>query len=68
LDALRDYRDNGGHLHYLGGNGFYWRIAVHSENDGLLEIRRAEDGIRAWAAEAGEYYNACLTSAPAGKI
>lgn len=58
LDALRDYRDNGGHLHYLGGNGFYWRIAVHSENDGLLEIRRAEDGIRAWAAEAGEYYNA----------
>ncbi|MBW4710496.1 N,N-dimethylformamidase large subunit [Roseobacter sp. YSTF-M11] len=58
LDALRDYRDAGGHLLYLGGNGFYWRIAVHSENDSLLEIRRAEDGIRAWAAEPGEYYNA----------
>ncbi len=58
LNALRDYRDNGGHLTYLGGNGFYWRIAVHSENDGMLEIRRAEDGIRAWAAEPGEYYNA----------
>lgn len=58
LDALRDYRDNGGNLMYLGGNGFYWRIAVHSENDSLLEIRRAEDGIRAWAAEPGEYYNA----------
>ena len=58
LNALRDYRDNGGHLAYLGGNGFYWRIAVHSENDGMLEIRRAEDGIRAWAAEPGEYYNA----------
>lgn len=58
LDALRDYRDAGGNLMYLGGNGFYWRIAVHPENDSLLEIRRAEDGIRAWAAEPGEYYNA----------
>jgi len=58
LDALRDYRDDGGHLLYLGGNGFYWRIAVHRENDSVLEIRRAEDGIRAWAAEPGEYYNA----------
>ncbi|SFN35585.1 N,N-dimethylformamidase [Roseovarius lutimaris] len=58
LDALRDYRDGGGSLMYLGGNGFYWRIAVHGENDSLLEIRRAEDGIRAWAAEPGEYYNA----------
>lgn len=58
LDALRDYRDSGGNLLYLGGNGFYWRIARHVENDSLLEIRRAEDGIRAWAAEPGEYYNA----------
>ncbi|SDX86427.1 N,N-dimethylformamidase [Ruegeria halocynthiae] len=58
LNALRDYRDGGGHLAYLGGNGFYWRIAVHSENESMLEIRRAEDGIRAWAAEPGEYYNA----------
>ena len=58
LDALRDYRDTGGALLYLGGNGFYWRIAIHQENDSLLEIRRAEDGIRAWAAEPGEYYNA----------
>ena len=58
LNALRDFRDNGGHLMYLGGNGFYWRVAVHNENDSVLEIRRAEDGIRAWAAEPGEYYNA----------
>ncbi len=58
LDALLSYRDNGGHLLYLGANGFYWRIAMHEENDSLLEIRRAEDGIRAWAAEPGEYYNA----------
>lgn len=58
LDALQDYRDQGGNLLYLGGNGFYWRIAIHPENDSVLEIRRAEDGIRAWAAEPGEYYNA----------
>jgi len=57
LDALQTYRDTGGNLLYLGGNGFYWRVALHSENE-AIEIRRAEDGIRAWAAEPGEYYNA----------
>ena len=58
LDALTRYRDGGGALHYLGGNGFYWRIARHQEDSGFLEIRRAEDGLRAWASEPGEYYNA----------
>ena len=51
------YRNSGGALNYLGGNGFYWRIARHVENQNILEIRRAEDGIRAWASEPGEYYN-----------
>ena len=58
LDALTGYRDAGGHFAYLGGNGFYWRVALHKEIDGLIEVRRAEDGIRAWAAEPGEYYQA----------
>jgi len=58
LNALLSYRDCGGNLIYLGGNGFYWRIARHLEDPSLLEIRRAEDGIRAWASEPGEYYNA----------
>ena len=58
LDALQDFRDNGGSLNYLGGNGFYWRIAVHKENKSLLEIRRPEGGIRAWASKPGEAYNA----------
>jgi len=57
LDALKQYRDGGGGLIYLGGNGFYWRIVRHSENPSLIEIRRSEDGLRAWAAEPGEYYN-----------
>ncbi|KST68502.1 N,N-dimethylformamidase beta subunit family domain-containing protein [Mastigocoleus testarum] len=57
LDALKDYSENGGNLMYLGGNGFYWRIAKHQELDGVYEVRRAEGGIRAWAAEPGEYYH-----------
>ena len=56
-EALRAYRDNGGRLMYLGGNGFYWRIAYHSELPGVLEVRRAENGPRGWAAEPGEYYH-----------
>lgn len=58
LDALQAYRDGGGRLVYLGGNGFYWKVARHKEVPGAIEIRRGEGGIRAWAAEAGEYYNA----------
>ncbi|EHL96415.1 hypothetical protein HMPREF9946_04883 [Acetobacteraceae bacterium AT-5844] len=57
LDALLAYRDSGGRLCYLGGNGFYWRIARDPARPHLIEIRRAEGGIRAWAAEAGEYYH-----------
>ena len=58
LDALERFRDGGGHLLYLGGNGFYWRVARHRQAEDMIEIRRAEDGIRAWAAEPGEYFNA----------
>jgi N,N-dimethylformamidase beta subunit-like protein len=41
---------------YLGGNGFYWRIAFHPEKPGVIEVRRAENGTRTWVAEPGEYY------------
>ncbi len=57
LDALTDYRDAGGKLVYLGGNGFYWRIARDPARPHRIEIRRAEGGIRAWDAEPGEYYH-----------
>ena len=56
LDALMSYRNSGGSLNYLGGNGFYWKIARQQQDPDILEIRRAEDGIRAWASEPGEYY------------
>ncbi|MFN3744110.1 MAG: N,N-dimethylformamidase beta subunit family domain-containing protein [Hyphomicrobiaceae bacterium] len=58
LDALEAYRDGGGRFMYLGGNGFYWKVARHKEAPAAIEIRRGEGGIRAWAAEPGEYYNA----------
>jgi len=57
LDALQAYRDTGGRLVYLGGNGFYWKVALDPVREGLVEVRRAEGGIRAWAAEPGEYYH-----------
>ena len=58
LDAMEGYIKGGGNFCYLGGNGFYWRVALHDEAPGAIEIRRGEGGIRTWAAEPGEYYNA----------
>jgi N,N-dimethylformamidase len=57
LDALQGYTHGGGRLAYLGGNGFYWRLARSHSLPHVIEIRRAEGGIRAWQAEPGEYYH-----------
>ena len=56
LDALGAYTGEGGRLCYLGGNGFYWRIAVSDAIPDVIEVRRAEGGIRAWDAAPGEAY------------
>ncbi|PRH86115.1 N,N-dimethylformamidase [Labrys okinawensis] len=55
-DAMKAWIDRGGRLMYMGGNGWYWRIAYHQSLPGVIELRRAEDGIRTWIAEPGEYY------------
>lgn len=55
LAGIESYLGGGGRLMYLGGNGFYWRIAFHPDRPGLIETRRAENGTRTWAAEAGEH-------------
>jgi N,N-dimethylformamidase len=57
LDALDAYLRQGGRLMYMGGNGFYWRIAHHPSRKGVIEVRRAEGGVRAWDALPGEYYH-----------
>jgi N,N-dimethylformamidase len=56
-DAMKAWLDRGGRLMYLGGDGWYWRIAFHNELPGVIEVRRAEDGIRTWIAEPGEYFH-----------
>ena len=57
LDALTHYKQRGGRIAYLGGNGFYWRIARSPTLPHVIEMRRAEGGVRSWAAEPGEYFN-----------
>ena len=57
LDSVEAWLSRGGRLMYMGGNGFYWRIATHMELDDVIEVRRAEGGIRVWAARAGEYHH-----------
>jgi N,N-dimethylformamidase len=57
-DALVEFLERGGRLMYLGGNGFYWRVAFSSEWRGAIEVRRAEDGTRTWESTPGEYHHA----------
>ncbi|MBV7257376.1 hypothetical protein KCG44_11325 [Pacificimonas sp. WHA3] len=57
MEALEAWLARGGRLMYMGGNGFYWRIAFDPNGTDCIEVRRAEDGTRAWLAEPGEYYH-----------
>lgn len=54
LDAYESYLNRGGHVMYLGGNGFVWVTAVHTENPVVIELRRGHAGIRNWFSEPGE--------------
>jgi N,N-dimethylformamidase len=56
-DALDAFKKQGGRLLATGANSWYWRIAYHPTLPGVMEVRRAEGGIRAWAAEPGEAYH-----------
>jgi N,N-dimethylformamidase beta subunit-like protein len=57
MDALAAYLGRGGRLMYMGGNGFYWRVSYPPAHPGMIEMRRAEDGTRAWVESVGEYYH-----------
>ncbi|WP_457581094.1 N,N-dimethylformamidase beta subunit family domain-containing protein [Ensifer canadensis] len=57
MEALIAYRESGGKLMYLGGNGFYWKIGRNDDLPHLIEVRRAEGGMRVWASQPGEYYH-----------
>jgi N,N-dimethylformamidase len=53
-DAFDAYQKGGGRHMYLGGNGFYWRIAYHPTLPHTIEMRRGMSGLRTWEGEAGE--------------
>jgi N,N-dimethylformamidase len=65
LTALERYRDNGGRLMYLGGNGFYWVTGIYSQQPLLIEVRRGHTGVRAWESYPGEV-TLVSTGEPAG--
>lgn len=58
LDVVEDFLGSGGRLMYMGGNGFYWRVAISEDWPAAIELRRAESGTRTWASEPGEYHHA----------
>ena len=59
LDAIHAYKERGGRLVYLGGDGFYWRHTFHPGygRGEVTEMRRCESGIRPWQAQPGEYHH-----------
>ena len=58
LDAWEEYLADGGRAMYLGSNGFYWVTSWHPEKPWMIEVRKCEQGSRAWQAKPGEYYMA----------
>lgn len=65
LDAFDAYQRGGGRHMYLGGNGFYWRIAFHPTQPHTIEMRRGMSGLRTWEGEAGEG-SLAFTGEPSG--
>jgi len=57
LDAIENWLGSGGRLIYMGGNGFYWKVATHEAHPGAIEVRRGEAGTRCFEMPAGERHN-----------
>ena len=64
-DAVSEYQDSGGRHMYMGGNGFYWRIAYSPDSDSVIENRRGVSGVRTWEGEPGEHHLS-FTGEPGG--
>ncbi len=56
MAAFEGYLAGGGRLMYLGGNGFYWQIAFHRHERGIVECRKSE-GVRNFELEPGERHH-----------
>lgn len=57
LAALQAFVARGGRVLYMGGNGFYWRVSPLPDAPHVMEVRRAEGGVRKWAEAPGEYFH-----------
>lgn len=58
MDAYHDYQQQGGRFMYLAANGFYWVCQPHPDNPNIVEVRKGDNGTRAWTVAPGEYCNA----------
>ena len=56
-EAVEAYLDRGGRLMYMGGNGFYARVAYSDAFPGAIELRRTEVEFREKSGAPGEYYH-----------
>ena len=56
LDATEDFIAEGGRFIYMGGNGYYWNVAYRDDEPWIMEVRKLDSGMRAWAARPGEHY------------
>lgn len=57
LDAIAEFTRQGGRLIYMGGNGFYWRVSTLPDAPHVMELRRAENGLRMWIEPEGQYHH-----------
>ncbi len=57
IKGIEKFKNNGGRLMYLGGNGFYWRISYDKKSNDIIECRKTEAGIRASETHPGENYS-----------
>jgi N,N-dimethylformamidase len=57
LDSVEEWLGTGGRLIYMGGNGFYWKVATHEAHSGVIEVRRGEAGTRCFEMPPGERHH-----------
>jgi N,N-dimethylformamidase len=65
LRALQVYREGGGRIMYLGGNGLYWVTSVDPKRPWVIEVRRGHAGTRCWSSAPGETHHQ-TTGEPGG--
>ena len=58
MDYYHDYQMQGGRWLYLAANGFYWITVPHPDNPNMIEVRKGDNGTRAWTISPGDYCNA----------